>query len=128
MRILRGILTVLPQFVAVGPQSAGKSSVIRRVSGVALPEASTLCTRIATMVQMRRAKEPIIAVILQGPGAETLMEEVFDEAEAEGTKVKDAVKRAQDTALARSSCKPGSLSTIILSWSRSAGRRSPMSR
>ena len=96
------ILAVLPQFVAVGPQSAGKSSVIRRVSGVALPEASTLCTRVATMVQMRSAKEPIIAVILQGPGAETLMEEVFDEAEAEGTKVKDAVKRAQDTALARS--------------------------
>ena len=96
------ILAVLPQFVAVGPQSAGKSSVIRRVSDVALPEASTLCTRIATMVQIRRDTEPTIAVILQGPGAETLMEEVFDEADAEGAKVKDAVKRAQDTALARS--------------------------
>jgi hypothetical protein len=55
------ILTVLPQFVPVGPQSAGKK----------------------------------------------------------GTRVKDAVKRAQDTALARSSCKPGSVSTIILSWSKS---------
>ena len=61
------ILAVLPQFVAVGPQSAGKSSVIRRVSGVALPEASTLCTRVATMVQMRRDNENTIAVLLKGP-------------------------------------------------------------
>ena len=54
------VLASLPQFVACGPQSAGKSSVLRRVSGISLPEASTLCTRIATMVQMRRdaAAEP----------------------------------------------------------------------
>jgi len=94
------ILAVLPQFVAVGPQSAGKSSVIRRVSGVALPEASTLCTRVATMVQMRRDAEPThaVAVILQGPDAESISQENFDEA-AGPDAVRDAVKRAQDKAL-----------------------------
>ena len=94
------ILAELPQFVAVGPQSAGKSSVIRRVSGVALPEASTLCTRVATMVQMRRDAEPThaVAVILQGPDAESISQENFDEA-AGPDAVRDAVKRAQDKAL-----------------------------
>ncbi len=47
------VLSSLPQFVVCGPQSAGKSSVIRRISGVSLPEASTVCTRVATMVQIR---------------------------------------------------------------------------
>ena len=35
------LLAPLPQFVACGPQSAGKSSAVRRVCGISLPEAST---------------------------------------------------------------------------------------
>jgi len=92
------LLGSLPQFVACGPQSAGKSSVIRRISGVALPEASTLCTRIATMVQMRRASDSAIRVTLLGPGGETLSDESFDDPKD----VQAAVKGAQLTALARS--------------------------
>jgi len=92
------ILAVLPQFVAVGPQSAGKSSVIRRVSGVALPEASTLCTRVATMVQMRRDAAHTVAVILQGPNGESISQEAFHE-DAGPDSVRDAVKRAQEKAL-----------------------------
>jgi len=90
------ILGSLPQFVACGPQSAGKSSVIRRISGVALPEASTLCTRIATMVQMRRHAESSIRVILLGPGGKMLSDESFDDP----TDVQEAVTKAQDKALA----------------------------
>jgi hypothetical protein len=58
------LLASLPQFVACGPQSAGKSSVMRRLSGVQLPEASTLCTRIATVLKLRRDKKRSIHVSL----------------------------------------------------------------
>jgi len=91
------LLGSLPQFVACGPQSAGKSSVIRRISGVALPEASTLCTRIATMVQMRRASDSSISVSLNGPGGEIVSNELFDDSRD----VQAAIKQAQQTALAR---------------------------
>jgi len=91
------LLGSLPQFVACGPQSAGKSSVIRRISGVALPEASTLCTRIATMVQMRRDPDSSIHVILNGPCGEIVSNEFFKDP----NDVQAAVKQAQQTALAR---------------------------
>lgn len=58
------ILNHLPQFVACGAQSAGKSSIIRRVTGIALPEASGCCTRIATMIQLRKSADTVIKVEL----------------------------------------------------------------
>ena len=61
------ILSTLPQFVACGPQSSGKSSVIRRLSGISLPEASTLCTRVATVISMRREATSSLRVTLTGP-------------------------------------------------------------
>ena len=43
--------------VLTGAQSAGKSSVFRRITRFALPEASGTCTRIATLTQLRRSVE-----------------------------------------------------------------------
>ena len=90
------LLASLPQFVACGPQSAGKSSVIRRVSGVSLPESSTLCTRIATLIQMRRSSDTSIRVTLVGPSGETIMDDSFGDNDAA---VRDAVAKAQETAI-----------------------------
>jgi len=94
-RFYEEILSSLPQFVACGPQSSGKSSVIRRISGVTLPEAATLCTRIATLIQMRREKDPAINVILVGPSDEELSNETLSEPD----KVHVEVKKAQEKAL-----------------------------
>ena len=47
----------LPSVVVLGCQSAGKSSLIERLSGVQLPQAENLCTRAALVLQMRRSKE-----------------------------------------------------------------------
>ena len=88
------LLASLPQFVACGPQSAGKSSVIRRVSGVSLPEAATLCTRVATMIQMRREAENTICVSLIGPKGQTLLKETYDDP----ARVSECVAKAQDLA------------------------------
>ena len=89
------IMESMPQFVAVGPQSAGKSSVMRRVSGIPLPEASTLCTRMATELQMRRATQPHIRVVLRGPGGGEL-KSIPCESE---TCVAQAVSQAQSDAM-----------------------------
>ena len=92
------LLSSLPQFVVCGPQSAGKSSVIRRISGISLPEASTLCTRMATLVQLRRSDETMIRVTLVGPSGEELTVDTCNAPE----QVREAVSKAQETALARS--------------------------
>ena len=92
------ILEALPQFVVCGPQSAGKSSVIRRISGVALPEASTLCTRVATLIQMRRSDDAPTRVELQGPDGEIISQESSHDM----NKVRDAIAKAQATAVSRS--------------------------
>ena len=45
---------VVPQFVAVGNQSAGKSSLLRRVGKIPLPDAVKRCTRLPILLQLRR--------------------------------------------------------------------------
>lgn len=47
----------LPQLVVCGDQSAGKSSVLEGISGVAFPTKDNLCTRFATEVLLRRDAE-----------------------------------------------------------------------
>ena len=50
--------------MVVGAQSAGKSSVLRRISGIRLPEGKTLCTRVPAVMRMRRDKAPDVKVAL----------------------------------------------------------------
>ncbi|KAF5026019.1 hypothetical protein F66182_1921 [Fusarium sp. NRRL 66182] len=47
----------LPQIVVVGDQSAGKSSVLEALTGTPFPRDAGACTRFATEIRMRRAKE-----------------------------------------------------------------------
>ncbi|KAJ6445123.1 CoA-transferase family III [Purpureocillium lavendulum] len=47
----------LPQIVVVGDQSAGKSSVLEALSGTPFPRDAGACTRFATEIRLRRAKE-----------------------------------------------------------------------
>ncbi|KAK0930060.1 hypothetical protein LTR29_016809 [Friedmanniomyces endolithicus] len=55
----------LPQLVVCGDQSAGKSSVLEGISGVAFPTKDNLCTRFATEVVLRRdAKSRVYVTIL----------------------------------------------------------------
>ena len=91
------ILSTLPQFVACGPQSAGKSSVIRRLSGISLPEASTLCTRVATVICMRREATRALRVTLSGPSGV-----ITDDEPADFSAVRALVASAQETARERS--------------------------
>lgn len=91
------LLAEMPQFVACGPQSSGKSSVLRRISGVSLPEAGTVCTRIATMIQIRRETTPSVKVELVGPDGKVISSQVTDEGS-----VRSLVASRQELAIARS--------------------------
>src|SRR5690606_15780190 len=52
----------LPQIVVVGDQSAGKSSVLEALTGTPFPRDAGACTRFATEIRMRRAKEDVLSV------------------------------------------------------------------
>ncbi|PHH62678.1 hypothetical protein CDD81_6824 [Ophiocordyceps australis] len=52
----------LPQIVVVGDQSAGKSSVLEALTGTPFPRDAGACTRFATEIRMRRAKETALRV------------------------------------------------------------------
>eukprot|EP00961_Rhodomonas_salina_P288595 3900116-Rhodomonas_salina.1 len=93
------LLASLPQFVVCGPQSAGKSSVIRRITGISLPEASTLCTRMATVIQMRREQQVSVEVCLKGPDDEDCWSQRVGEEDMNS--VKGLVQKAQDDALVK---------------------------
>jgi hypothetical protein len=61
----------LPQLVVCGDQSAGKSSVLEGISGVAFPTKDNLCTRFATEVVLRRDVKSRVHVTILPDGNRT---------------------------------------------------------
>ncbi|KAG7403637.1 Interferon-induced GTP-binding protein Mx1 [Fusarium oxysporum f. sp. rapae] len=60
----------LPQLVAVGDQSSGKSSLLENLTGIPFPRGQELCTRYATQITHRRDVISRITIgIIPGPTA-----------------------------------------------------------
>ncbi|KAH6975795.1 P-loop containing nucleoside triphosphate hydrolase protein [Ilyonectria destructans] len=60
----------LPQLVAVGDQSSGKSSLLESLTGIPFPRGQELCTWYATQITHRRDVHPRIDIsIIPGPNA-----------------------------------------------------------
>ncbi|KAG4257564.1 hypothetical protein FPRO03_13870 [Fusarium proliferatum] len=60
----------LPQLVAVGDQSSGKSSLLENLTGIPFPRGQELCTRYATQITHRRDVVSRITIsIIPGPTA-----------------------------------------------------------
>ncbi|KAH6975067.1 dynamin family protein [Ilyonectria sp. MPI-CAGE-AT-0026] len=60
----------LPQLVAVGDQSSGKSSLLESLTGIPFPRGQELCTRYATQITHRRDEHlQIVISIIPGPNA-----------------------------------------------------------
>ncbi|KAK1996874.1 dynamin family protein [Colletotrichum falcatum] len=65
-----GVYLPLPQLVAVGDQSSGKSSLLESLTGIPFPRGQELCTRYATQITHRReAQQRIDIAIIPGPHA-----------------------------------------------------------
>ena len=111
------VLAELPQFIVVGAQSAGKSSVLRRISGVKLPESKTLCTRVSTILNIRRDGEmgdESVSVTLQCPGGNEIDFPVRN-GKHDRPRVHDAVTNAQARALTDSETQLCEKHTIVVS-------------
>ena len=52
---LKSILSLLPQLVICGDQSAGKSSVLKALTKIPFPRNDNLCTQFATKIILHRA-------------------------------------------------------------------------
>ncbi|KAL8996228.1 MAG: hypothetical protein Q9169_004206 [Polycauliona sp. 2 TL-2023] len=75
----------LPELVIVGDQSAGKSSLLQRLTDIPFPVANRLCTRFPTRIVSRRTpnNDEVIKISLE-PGPQDssrafVMEETADE-------------------------------------------------
>ncbi|KAJ7580963.1 P-loop containing nucleoside triphosphate hydrolase protein [Mycena floridula] len=80
----------LPQIVALGSQSAGKSSAIESISGITLPRASGTCTRCPTECRLTRSDEPWKCITLGQVRNESFGGVIYDKAAVE-----DRIRRAQ---------------------------------
>ena len=63
-----------PQLIVIGDQSSGKNSVLEKLTKLAFPRDSGLCTRYAIQIIFRRAeknKKKITASIIPGPDVDT---------------------------------------------------------
>jgi Dynamin family/Dynamin central region len=54
----------LPQIIAVGDQSAGKSSVLEAITGIPFPHNADACTRFPTEIRLRHAKNKSSSVYI----------------------------------------------------------------
>ncbi|KAK3313395.1 putative dynamin [Apodospora peruviana] len=73
-----GKLLPLPQLVAVGDQSSGKSSLLESLTGIPFPRDHKLCTRYVTQITHRRDNHSHISItIIPGPNASEEARERF---------------------------------------------------
>lgn len=88
----------LPQIIVVGDQSSGKSSVLEAISRVRFPSKSGLCTRFATELVLRTAREPSIQVTIkprpEEPDDVKKKLEEFNNTQFEKADLEDIIKQA----------------------------------
>ncbi|KAK4225854.1 P-loop containing nucleoside triphosphate hydrolase protein [Podospora fimiseda] len=85
-----GTYLPLPQLVAVGDQSSGKSSLLESVTGIPFPRGQELCTRYATQITHRRdAQLDISVTIIAGPNASPEHKKVVENYERHVKTTKD---------------------------------------
>jgi len=71
-----GGMLELPQIVACGDQSSGKSSVLEALTGIPFPRTENLCTRFATEIILRRSKHESISVCIKSDKTRKNLEKI----------------------------------------------------
>ena len=89
------------QIVVCGPQSTGKSSVLRRLSTIQFPTDATLCTRMPITLQLRRAvagKPRSGKICLKDKNGNVILGESYDDLDDNDDALTNGIKDAQEKA------------------------------
>lgn len=93
------IIDNLPLLCAMGAQSAGKSSVIKRLTGIALPTSTGTCSRVVTKIISRRSETTNIKIYLRSVDSNTTNSLVFESQSISDLGICEALKNAQTRAI-----------------------------
>ncbi|KAK6347207.1 hypothetical protein TWF696_007281 [Orbilia brochopaga] len=97
----------VPQLVAVGNESCGKSSLLESITGISFPVGNELCTRIATQIVLRRTEntgERTMVYVTIVPGSKSALDDAevqesfpysCPESEFGPVKFKELIKKAE---------------------------------
>lgn len=92
----KDLVKEVPSCVVVGMQSAGKSSVLSRISGIPFPQDSEVCTRVAIELRLRRSLSTNVNETIQIKAGETSEVKVNKEDKAS---IENALVKAQQDVL-----------------------------
>lgn len=94
---MKQLLGSMPKFVVVGAQSAGKSAVLSRISGIKLPSRSSMCTKAVTELRLRRNETNgrTVSVVLHGPIGFQTKTYFSDEDVVDNARITEAIDLAQ---------------------------------
>ena len=95
---LEDIMDDLPQIIAIGAQSAGKSSVIYKITGVPLPSGTGTCTKIASRILSRRGEKESVIISLENIDG-THIDNIYESNSLEDTNIEKELQNAQKNAL-----------------------------
>lgn len=99
------LLDDLPQVCTFGAQSSGKSSVIKRMTGISMPSATGTCSRIATHILSRRGDIDKIKITLQHTVNLNNIEYIYETTNKNDPIIELSLRKAQNRAIQLSQAK-----------------------
>lgn len=93
------IIDNLPLLCAMGAQSAGKSSVIKLLTGIPLPTSTGTCSRVVTRIISRRSESTNVKIYLKSIDSNAINSLMFESSSITDKAIRDALITTQSRAI-----------------------------
>jgi GTP-binding protein EngB required for normal cell division len=99
------IIDNLPRLCVMGAQSSGKSSVIKRLTGICLPTSTGTCSRIVTHIISRKGSTENVKIYLKSSGSSDINHLLHETSNISDPEIEEVLRSAQSTAIRASRSK-----------------------